>query len=429
MKKYDSYKDSGVKWIGQIPGEWEILRMKFLFKDISIKNRPELELLSVTQNQGVIPRDMVESRMVMPTGNLESFKVISKGDFAISLRSFEGGLEYSDYEGLISPAYTVLKSQKEIKETYYKYLFKSKSFIGELQYSIVGIREGKNISYEELKYSYIQIPPLPEQQAISQFLDDKTVKIDQLIQIKQKEINLLKERRQILIQKAVTKGLDPTVKLKNSGVDWIGEIPEHWEVTSVKKLLKIPITDGPHTTPQLYDEGIPFISAEAIKNNKIDFSKKRGYISITDHKEFTKKYNPKKNDIYMVKSGATTGNIAMVETDEEFSIWSPLAVFRTNNNRLDARFLFFALQSVYFKKGVELKWSYGTQQNIGMGVLSNLPVIYTSLDEQQTIVEYLERIDSKIAQAIFLKQQEIEKLKEYKTVLIDNVVTGKIKVS
>ena len=131
----------------------------------------------------------------------------------------------------------------------------------------------------------------------------------------------------------------------------------------------------------------------------------------------------------MVKSGATTGNIAMVETDEEFSIWSPLAVFRTNNNRLDARFLFFALQSVYFKKGVELKWSYGTQQNIGMGVLSNLPVIYTSLDEQQTIVEYLERIDSKIAQAIFLKQQEIEKLKEYKTVLIDNVVTGKIKVS
>src|SRR5690606_21752581 len=160
MKKYDSYKDSGVKWLGEIPKHWNILKMRFLFKDVSVKNKPELELLSVTQNQGVVPRNMVENRMVMPTGSLESFKVISKGDFAISLRSFEGGLEYSDYEGLISPAYTVLKAQKEIVHSYYKYLFKSLSFIGELQLSIVGIREGKNISYEELKYSYIQISHL-----------------------------------------------------------------------------------------------------------------------------------------------------------------------------------------------------------------------------------------------------------------------------
>lgn len=428
MQRYEKYKDSGVDWIGEIPVEWNILKLKFLFKDVSIKNRPDLDLLSVTQDQGVVPRSMVENRMVMPTGNLESFKVISKGDFAISLRSFEGGLEYSEYEGLISPAYTVLKSQKEINDNYFKFLFKSKAFIAELQLSIVGIREGKNISYEELKYSYTPIPPLTEQQTIANFLDGKTAKIDQTITIKQKEIELLKERRQILIQKAVTKGLDATVKLKDSGVDWIGEIPEHWEVTSVKHLLSIPITDGPHTTPMLYDEGIPFISAEAIKNNSIDFTKMRGYISSKDHLEYCKKYKPKRNDIYMIKSGATTGNIAMVETDEEFSIWSPLAVFRANF-RLVPKFLFFALQSVYFKKGVELKWSYGTQQNIGMGILSNLPLVYAPIEEQTQIVSYLEDIEEKIAKAITLKEQEIEKLKEYKTVLIDQVVTGKVRVS
>lgn len=246
MKKYDSYKDSGVKWLGEIPKHWNILKMRFLFKDVSVKNKPELELLSVTQNQGVVPRNMVENRMVMPTGSLESFKVISKGDFAISLRSFEGGLEYSDYEGLISPAYTVLKAQKEIIHGYYKYLFKSFSFIGELQLSIVGIREGKNISYEELKYSYIQIPPLSEQQAIANFLDEKTVKIDQAIAIKEKEIELLKERRQILIQELVTgkkvwdgnQWTKPT-KTKDSGVDWIGEIPEDWEELANKYIFRI----------------------------------------------------------------------------------------------------------------------------------------------------------------------------------------------
>ena len=130
----------------------------------------------------------------------------------------------------------------------------------------------------------------------------------------------------------------------------------------------------------------------------------------------------------MIKSGATTGNIAMVETDEEFSIWSPLAVFRANF-RLVPKFLFFALQSVYFKKGVELKWSYGTQQNIGMRILSNLPLVYAPIEEQTQIVSYLEDIEEKIAKAITLKEQEIEKLKEYKTVLIDNVVTGKVKIN
>src|SRR5690554_1958581 len=139
INKYPTYKDSSVEWLGKIPEGWDSVRMKFVFKDVSLKNKPDAKLLSVTQTQGVVPREWVENRMVMPSGNLESFKFIEKGDFAISLRSFEGGLEYCHHDGIISPAYTVLKKRKSIKEEYYKYLFKSKSFISEIQTSIVGI--------------------------------------------------------------------------------------------------------------------------------------------------------------------------------------------------------------------------------------------------------------------------------------------------
>lgn len=213
------------------------------------------------------------------------------------------------------------------------------------------------------------------------------------------------------------------LKYKDSGIDWIGEIPEGWEVTAVKHLLEIPITDGPHTTPELIDDGIPFISAEAIKNNQIDFSKKRGYISLEDYLLFSKKYKPEIQDIYMVKSGATTGSIAMVLTNDIFTIWSPLAVFRCNKNKLLPYFLFYFLQSNSFQKGIELHWSYGTQQNIGMGILGNLPVNFPPLAEQQQIADFLDSKTALIDEAISLKQQQIDKLKEYKQITIQTAVT------
>ena len=134
MPRYEAYKDSRVEWLNKIPKTWELARMKYLFKDNSVKGKPNSELLSVTQDQGVVPRTWVKNRMVMPSGNLESFKYIEKGEFAISLRSFEGGLEYCWCNGIISPAYTVLKLIRlNVDRQYYKYLFKSHSFISELQ--------------------------------------------------------------------------------------------------------------------------------------------------------------------------------------------------------------------------------------------------------------------------------------------------------
>lgn len=421
MKKYDSYKDSGVKWLGGIPEGWEFIKMKFLFKDVSVKNRPDLELLSVTQNMGVVPRDLVESRMVMPTGNLESFKVISKGDFAISLRSFEGGLEYSNYEGIISPAYTVLKSQKEIAKPYYRYLFKSKSFIGELQLSIVGIREGKNISYEELKYSYIQIPPLSEQQTIAEFLDDKTTKIDQLIAIKEKEINLLKERRQILIQKAVTKGLDPTVKMKDSGVDWIGEIPEHWEVRKLKYVFDFIRTGTtPPTGNQNYFDGeINWFNPKDLNEGILVEAEKKISNFAISQKEI--KMFPG-DSILIVGIGATSGKTAYLVNNATFN--QQITGFHsiTENNKFYYYFMKCATTLM-----LNLA-NYTTLPILNNEFFKSFLTIVPPINEQIQIVTYIEEKDEKISKAILLKQQEMEKLNEYKTVLIDNAVTGKMKV-
>ncbi|MCC5917262.1 MAG: restriction endonuclease subunit S, partial [Cryomorphaceae bacterium] len=287
FQKYAAYKDLRVEWLGEIPEGWRAIRMKFLFRDVSEKNKPDAELLSVTQDQGVVPRTWVENRMVMPSGNLESFKFIQKGDFAISLRSFEGGLEYCHHDGIISPAYTVLKKKNGLVDGYYKYLFKSKSFISEIQTSVVGIREGKNISYFELSYSLLPIPTKEEQTAIATFLDDKTAKIDRAIAQKEKMIGLLKERKQIVIQTAVTKGLnydwndkhedyDSTTKnhsqsnihknhsprrMKDSGVEWIGEIPEEWEVKRLKYVLRLR-----NEKVLSLDSSLPYVGMENIES-------------------------------------------------------------------------------------------------------------------------------------------------------------------
>lgn len=210
---------------------------------------------------------------------------------------------------------------------------------------------------------------------------------------------------------------------KESGVEWLGEIPSHWLQMSLKFTLSIPITDGPHETPEILMEGIPFISAEAVKNDRLDFDKKRGYISEEDDLKFSKKYKPKYGDIYMVKSGATTGNVAKVETHERFNIWSPLAAMRPDQNYITTDYLFYTLKSEYFNNAVKTKWNVGTQQNIGMGILANISVIIPPLEEQKAIVSFLDKKIAQIDTLISKQEMLLEKLAEQRIALISHAVT------
>jgi type I restriction enzyme S subunit len=297
----------------------------------------------------------------------------------------------------------------------------------------------KRVPPEFCKDFRTPLPPPAEQRAIAAYLDRETGRIDALIAKKRELAERLKEKRTALISHTVTHGLPPDAAakaglpvnppFKPSGVEWFSEIAQHWSVIPIKFLVSTPVTDGPHETPEIFAEGIPFVSAEAVSSGRIDFERIRGHISAEDHKRFSKKYKPKRGDIYLIKSGATTGRVAMVETDIEFNIWSPLAAIRCDPKQADRNFVYFYMQSNEFRTAIVLSWSFGTQQNIGMGVIQNLEVPCPPLPEQVAIAEYLDAETAKLDALVAKAEEVVERLQEYRTALITAAVTGKIDVS
>jgi type I restriction enzyme, S subunit len=427
VEKYATYKHSKEEWLGDIPEHWDCLRMKHLFKDVSEKNRPMAELLSVTQDQGVVPRTQVQERMVMPTGSLESFKFIEKGDFAISLRSFEGGLEYCHHDGIISPAYTVLKAKRHIHAPFYRYLFKSAAFISGLQTSVVGIREGKNISYAELCYSFLPFPLIEEQTRIAEFLDRKTAQIDKAIDQKEKLIELLKERRQILIHKAITRGLNPNVTMKDSGVEWIGEVPEHWEVMKLTHAVEV-LVDGTHFSPKSYNEGpFKYITAKNIKAGGFDFSD-LSFVTERDHTVIYRRCPVKKDDVLYIKDGATAGVAMINNLEEEFSLLSSVAVIRPISQILLSRYLKHYLNSALIRNYIATQIVGGAITRLTLELIGIFKVIIPPREEQNKLVNHIESIDVSVNEAVMKLEAQIQKLKEYKAALINSAVAGKIKI-
>lgn len=208
-----------------------------------------------------------------------------------------------------------------------------------------------------------------------------------------------------------------------SGSNWLDTVPSHWNVKPLKLIVKMPITDGPHETPEFMPDGVPFASVEAVWNGKVHLSSVRGYISEEDHRRYGKKYHPKKGDIFIVKSGSTTGKIAIVDFDDDFNVWSPLAAVRCDDRQAHPEFVFYALSSSYFQRLVQVSWSFGTQPNIGMGVLGNLSAVLPPLAEQQTIARFLDAKTAQIDALVAQKRELIDKLKEKRQALIARTVT------
>lgn len=211
LDKNAPMKDSNIEWIGEIPAHWELFRGKVLFRQRNEKgNDVCLQLLSPTQRYGVIPQEMYDELSGMTAvklninTDLSTMKTIRKGDYCISLRSFQGGFEYSKYEGVVSPAYQVFYAIRELDEGYYKYLFKENGFISEMNSYTLTIRDGKNIAYADFANSYIPYPPLSIQKEIFQRLDKLSEQIDRLIAIKQEKIEKLQEYKKSLIYEYVT---------------------------------------------------------------------------------------------------------------------------------------------------------------------------------------------------------------------------------
>ena len=421
--------DSGVSWLGKIPDSWSTCRVKnkFLFHKIIAKERSiNYDRIALTLN-GVIKRDKDDSNGLQPD-NYNGYQVVYKDDLIFKLIDLENvntsRIGKSEYEGITSPAYLVLTDKCNTRYSLYYFL---NMWYQEIFNNIGGDGVRSAINKDNLlKVPFIDIS-IDEQNKIANYLDNQCAKINEIINDNNHEIELLEEYKMKILDTACLKGVDKHEFINVSHYS-IDKIPAGWKFQKTLGILNMPITDGPHSTPNLINDGIPFISADAIKDGKIDFSRKRGDISEEDYLEFSKKYIPKLHDIYMIKSGATTGKVGIVETTKKFTIWSPLAVYRVNEKKMNYKYLYYLLQTNFYQKQVQLSWSYGTQQNIGMRILEKLKVLVPPLLEQEKIVKEIDDKFNKLNKSIDYRKQIIEKLEEYKKSLIYECVTGKREV-
>lgn len=430
MGSYSEYKTINLPWLTQIPTNWKLIRNKQFLqeKKIIVGNLSnQYTLLSLTL-RGVIKRALSEKKGKLPS-SFDTYKIISPGDIVFCLFDMDETprtVGLSEYDGMLTGAYTVFQVH-DINPQFLYYYYLSLDNIKALKPLYTGLR--KTIKIDTFLALKLPVPPRAEQDQIVRFLDWKVSEINKLIGIRRKEIQELNQAKESIITRAVTHGIKKRVKYKTND-KYYKELPIGWHITKTRHVLLQPLTDGPHTTPTFFEDGIPFVSAEAVScgNGRIDFEHIRGFISQDFYEECCKKYIPQIDDIYMIKSGATTGRVAIVDTDKIFTIWSPLAVFRCNPRVITARFLFYALQANPYQQQVQDGWSYGTQQNIGMRVLERLKIAYPDIVEQNEISSYLDSKCNLFERLIQLTRNKIKGLLELKNTIISDVVTGKIDV-
>lgn len=411
LKPYAKYKPIPELWITQIPEYWSYRKIKFLFNERSEKGYLDEPLLVASQNMGVVPKDVYGNRTVEAQKNLHLLKLVKVGDFVISLRSFQGGIEYAYYQGIISPAYTVMEPKEEINPSYFRHLAKSRLFIELLQMCVTGIREGQNIDYSKLKNHLIPVPPKEEQDQIVRFLDWKLAKVNKLIRAKKKQIALLNEQRQAIINNAVTKGLDPNVPMKDSGIEWIGQIPQEWVVNRLKTQVSLS-TSKKNRDNEFYIgmENIQSWTGKYVSTTEID---SEGTCSIFEN-----------NNILFGKLRPYLAKVYLTENNGVCS--SEFLVLKNFNGIL--RYLFYVLLSYKFIDLVNSS-TYGAKMpRANWDFIGNCSIPIPSLEEQNKIASYLDDKCYKIENLKAKIQNEIELLYEYRTRLISDVVTGKVDV-
>jgi type I restriction enzyme S subunit len=435
ITRYESYKDSGVKWLDDLPSHWEIKRIKYLFAEINERSFDGSEdLLSVSQYTGVTNKSerIEDGAMLTNAATLEGYKKVWEGDLVSNIMlAWNGSLGFSPYNGITSPAYSIYRLKTKAVNKYFHYLFRTELYKSEFKRNSSGVIESRLRLYTDDFFRIWSIlPPLPEQTAIAEFLDLKTALIDQAIEIKQKQIELLKERRQILIHKAVTRGLNPNAKMKDSGVDWIGEIPEHWEVKRLKYFVKIQggfAFDSSH----FKDEGIQIIKIANTYMNELSLNRQPTFVDKTflkTHKDWV----VSKGDILMSLTGTMGkkdyGYAILIESNVKFLLNQRVAKI-TVNKGVEPDYILNILRSEMYLNQLYMLPSGTKQANLSNDNVLNVKVGYPSnRNERQEILTYILASNEKIATAISLKEQEIDKLKEYKATLINSAVTGKIKV-
>jgi type I restriction enzyme S subunit len=429
--KYDQYIDSGYEWVGEIPQHWDLVKLGSCLSPVSVKNCPELPLLSITREQGVIERDVddQESNHNFIPDDLSGYKKLEKGQFGMNkMKAWQGSYGVSKFTGIVSPAYFVFDFTKAINPEFFNWAIRSKLYVSFFGSASDGVRIGQwDLSKTRMKVIPFVLPSEEEQSLIANFLDKKTTQINDAIAIKEQQINLLKERKQIIIQQAVTQGLDPNVPMKDSGVDWIGKIPAHWAYEPIKYSLN-GVVDCEHKTAPFVDEAEYFVVRTSnVKNGKLVLEGAK-YTHDKGFKEWTRRGIPKAGDVFLTRE-APAGEACLVPNDRKVCLGQRMVWLKINRERLLPEFAISLIYSSVGRTYIDFLSSGSTVLHFNMADINNIPVLLPPLDEQLELAEYIETLSKETDQAIDIQSQQIEKLKEYKTTLINSAVTGKIKIT
>lgn len=427
MKPYSKYKNTQVSWLGQLPEHWEVKKVKYLFNEQDQRSLTGNEdLLSVSQYTGVTRKSdkVANGDSLTNAKTLEGYKIVSQGDLVINIMlAWNGSLGISKYDGLVSPAYCVYKLM-EGNEKYFGYLFKTKNAQQEFKKNSTGIIDSRLRLYTDDFFSIkTAVPPKEEQTAIAAFLDYKLAKINRFIQKKKQLIKLLNEQKAAIINQAVTKGLDENVKMKESGIEWLGDIPEHWEVRPIKYFVSC--NDEALTDKTDKDFLLRYIDIGSVDSN--------GNVSEIVPYKFKEAPSRarrivKEGDIIVSTVRTYLKAIMHIKGDTENLIVSTgFAVLRPKENVL-SEFLNYAIRANYFISKIVSESNGVSYPAINSTELITLNIAIPIIDEQRKIVQFINNETATINTTISTIEKELALTEEYKTALIAEAVTGKIDV-
>ena len=425
---YPAYKPSDVPWLGDVPQHWEVRPGRSVFTEINERDKAAEQMLSVTIGQGVIrQQSLLQDSAQKDSSRLDksAYKFVRPGDIVYNkMRAWQGAAGMSRFRGIVSPAYIVQRPRTGANPDYFHRLLRIPAFATEAERWSYGIASDMwSLRPEHFKMIHFPLPPLPEQRAIVRYLDHVDERIQRYVDAKEKLVGVLEEEKQAVVNRAVTRGLDPNVRLKPSGVDWLGDVPEHWEMRRLKTVGEAVI--GLTYRPQdLTDEGagILVLRASNILNGGLVYRDNVYVSSVIPPKLITRE-----GDILICSrsgSRALIGKNALIGSQSAGTTFGAfMTVFRSHNNdylhQLFNSRLFEYQSAAFFTS---------TINQLTLGILYNMKIPFPPIEERQSIMQYLEEASGPINAAITRARRQIELLQEYRTRLITDVVTGKVDV-
>lgn len=423
-------KDSGVEWIGAMPRAWKMNTIAQIFLQVKCKNTGLQEKNLLSLSYGKVKRKSIDTVEGLLPESFDGYNIIEKDDIVLRLTNLQNDhtslrVGLAEERGIITSAYLTIRNRSNFCPKYLYYYLHSfdiaKGFYG----MGAGVRQGLN--WDGVKWLKILAPSVPEQERIAAFLDAECAEIDAVLEKTRASIEEYKKLKQAVITQAVTKGIRGDRPMKNSGIEWIGDIPAEWEIRKIFRAIN-KVGDIDHYMPDSVDDGIPYLMTGNLQEKLSDVNLKHcKKVSFQDYEMLSSKIRVSKGDVIFARY-ATIGTVCFVDTEDNILVSYACLIIKPNSSLLYGEFLFYYLKSTAFLEEIKQYIKANTQANVGLDSVSKAKIALPSVHEQQKIVEYLRDKCKKIDALIAKKQQYLTEIENYKKSLIYEYVTGKKEV-